>query len=469
MNELRKKQWGKAVLLAIVLAIAAACGNAGHSQVEPGSGNGSANATGSLSGKANGNANGDGTGNGKGNPGDNPNSSTASPNSVSADIEPEDGASLVVWESDGNERKFLEEIGRQYEELYGVKVKVETVPSIDTVGKLMTDGPAGLGADVFSAPHDSIGKAVSAGLMLANDRTTEDLAKNAIPSVVSAITYDGVTYGYPMSADTYALYYNKALMPKGPETFEELLEFGKTFTDPSAKKYALAWDVAQIYLVHAFIAGYGGYIFGQDGTDPADIGLNNEGAVEGATFARTLKALFPLNTADINSNVIAGLFQEGNAAAMIEGTWQMANLANAGVDFGVVPLPLLPNGEHPKSLISVRSLFVNSYTRYPNAAKLFAELATNKENAKLRYEMTAQLPTRQDLMNDPVVTGNPDVAAFMTQMQHAVPLAAIPETATVWVPSYAALSTIWNDDKTDVKQALDHMVSQMKTAMETNP
>ena len=33
------------------------------------------------------------------------------------------------------------------------------------------------------------------------------------------------------------------------------------------------------------IAGYGGYVFGDDGTDPSDIGLNNAGAVEGISYA----------------------------------------------------------------------------------------------------------------------------------------------------------------------------------------
>lgn len=428
---------GKTLALTLALAAVAGCGNAGEA------GNGQQTDGGTESA-----------------------GSTASAQNVSVDIKPEKGASLLIWESDGNEREFLRKVGEQFEAAYGVSVKVEVVPSIDTVGKLMTDGPAGLGADVFSSPHDAIGKAVSAGLLLPNDRTGADVAANVMPSVAQAITYQGTLYGYPMSADTYALYYNKKLLPQGPATFDELLAFGRSFTDPAAKQYGLAWDVAQIYQAHAFIAGYGGYIFGAGGTDPTDIGLNNAGAVQGMEFVRSLKQLFPLNTADINNNVISGLFQEGKAAMMIEGTWQMANLKQAGADYGVVPLPLLPNGEHPQSLISVRSLFVNSYTKYPNAARLFAELATSKDNAKLRYELTAQLPTRQDLMDDPAIKADANVSAFLEQLKHATALPVIPETSTIWVPSYAALSVIWNDERADIKQTLDNMANQMRSAMQ---
>ena len=34
-----------------------------------------------------------------------------------------------------------------------------------------------------------------------------------LASTSQALTYDGVMYGYPVSAETYALYYNKDLIP----------------------------------------------------------------------------------------------------------------------------------------------------------------------------------------------------------------------------------------------------------------
>lgn len=39
------------------------------------------------------------------------------------------------------------------------------------------------------------------------------------------------------------------------------------------------------YFSYGLLAGYGGYVFGDEGTNPKDIGLNNKGSVEGITYA----------------------------------------------------------------------------------------------------------------------------------------------------------------------------------------
>ena len=66
------------------------------------------------------------------------------------DIQPEEGASLVVWESDGPEGEFLEYVGAEFSErIYGVPVRFEAVGHTDAPTKLETDGPAGLLAPMY--------------------------------------------------------------------------------------------------------------------------------------------------------------------------------------------------------------------------------------------------------------------------------------------------------------------------------
>src|SRR5690606_95210 len=99
------------------------------------------------------------------------NSNNSSNNAADEAIEelvPEEGATLLIWESK-EERPFVEAIAKEFTEKYGVEIKFEEVGAGDQVNKLMTDGPAGLGADVVLFPHDNLGKAVTAGLVLPND------------------------------------------------------------------------------------------------------------------------------------------------------------------------------------------------------------------------------------------------------------------------------------------------------------
>ncbi|MFD0621079.1 maltose ABC transporter substrate-binding protein [Paenibacillus sp. GCM10027629] len=381
-------------------------------------------------------------------------------------LQPEPGAELLVWESKGPEFDFLKAISVEFEKKYGVKVKVEAVPAIDSVKKLTTDGPAGIGADVFSAPHDQLGNAVTAGLMLENDVFDEKTTNEFMSSAISGVKYQGVLYGFPTAIDTYALFYNKKLMDKAPQTYEDIINFAVTYNDPANKKFAFMWDVAQLYQSYSFLAGYGGYVFGNEGTDANDIGLNNVKAIEGAKFLQSLKQILPINVNDMNDNIITGFFQEGKTAAIINGPWLISNLSKDNLDYGVAPLPLLPNGEHPKSFSGIRALYVNSYTKYPAAAKLFASFATNKENLKLRFEMTTQLPPRNDLTNDPILTENPNALAFLEQAKYSTPMPSIPEMGNVWQPASAAIASIWNDNQ-DPAAALNKAVEQIKTAMKT--
>ena len=59
-------------------------------------------------------------------------------------------------------------VAEEFEKEYGIPVEVQEVAHTDAAGKLETDGPAGLGADVFHAPHDHVGNMVASGLILEN-------------------------------------------------------------------------------------------------------------------------------------------------------------------------------------------------------------------------------------------------------------------------------------------------------------
>lgn len=379
-------------------------------------------------------------------------------------VQPEPDAKLIAWESDGKEKQDLERVAKEFTAKYGIPVTVEAVTHTDAVQKLTTDGPAGIGADVFAAPHDKLGEAVTAGLVLANDLFGEDVKENFLPAAVQGVSYDGVVYGYPTGIETYALFYNKDLMPNPPATYEELIAFAKTFNNRKEDKYGFMWDVGNLYFTYSFLSGYGGYVFGDNGTNASDIGLNSAGAVEGAKFYQSLKEILPLNTADITYDTFTGLFNQGKVGAVINGPWYVPSAKESGVNFGIAPLPTLPNGERPKSFSGIRALYVNSYTKYPNAAKLFAQFASSKEQLAKRYETTGQLPPRKDLIENPAIANDPVAKPFLDQAQYAEPMPSIPAMGSVWPAAAAALATIWNDN-TDPQSALDNAVQQIKDAI----
>ncbi len=390
---------------------------------------------------------------------------TAAPESTDAaavtdEIVPEEGASLIVWESK-EERVFADEIAKEFTAKYNVPVKIEELAPPDQVTKLTQDGPSGLAADVILIPHDNLGKAASASLVLPNDIFGEETKANNTEASIIGSSYDGELYGYPRAAETYALFYNKSLVKEAPKSFDDVLAFSKTFTDKSKNKYGIMWEVGNLYFNYMFIASDGGYLFGKNGTDKEDIGLANDGAIAGLKEFVKMKEALPIKSGDINSDIKRSLFNTGDVAMDITGPWELAGYKAAlGDNLGIAPIPTV-NGKTSITFSGIKIFAVNSFTQYPNAAKLYANFASSKDAQLLLNKLVGSVPTNNDALADPQIVDDPFVSAFAAQAKSSQPMPSIPEMGNVWSPVNAALPEIW-DKNVDPKAAMDKAVQQIK-------
>lgn len=384
---------------------------------------------------------------------------TTEPAPVDTALVPEEGAELYIWDSK-DEIKFTNEIVKRFEEKYGVKVKIEELAPTDQVGRLTTDGPSGLAADVLIVPHDHLGNAANSGLVLANDVFAEETTKNNTEASIVASTYDGVLYGYPRAAETYALFYNKSLVPTPPTSFEEVIEFAKTFNDTKKKKYALMWEAGNLYFNYPFIATGGGYLFGDNGTNKDDIGVAKDGAIEGLKVFQSLNAILPIKTGDINPDIKRGLFGTGDVAMDINGPWEVAGYKEAlGDNLAIAPIPTI-NGKTAISFSGMKIYVVNSFTKYPNASKLFAEFASSKEAQLLLNETVGSVPTNLEALESDQIKNDPIVSGFAVQAANSQPMPSIPEIGNTWAPMGAAFTEIWNNNA-DPKATMDNALKQI--------
>ncbi|UHA72313.1 sugar ABC transporter substrate-binding protein [Paenibacillus sp. 481] len=383
-----------------------------------------------------------------------------------SELKPEPGAKLIVWE--GKEQQaYLEEMGKAFEEKYGVPVEYQELGSADQMARVKQDGPAGLGADVMMMPHDQLGEAVAAGLILPNDYYEEDTKKNFIPTAVDAVTFDGTMYGYPRNMETYLLYYNKNLVKaEDLQSWDSIIKFAKGYNDVSKNKFGFMWEVNNWYFAYSFIGGYGGYIFGDNNTNPKDIGLNTPEAVEAMKFYASLREILPINATDASGDVKTELFQSGKLPINLDGIWQMSNFTKEklGFEVGAVPMPKLPNGKNPAPFAGVKSYFVSSFTQYPNAAKLFINFLTTEEALTKNAQMTGIIPARNGMENNAEIIKDERAKAFVEQFKMAQPMPSIIEMRQVWGPATATLELIWNGK--DPKEVLDKAVNDMKTGIE---
>lgn len=390
----------------------------------------------------------------------------AAETATTTDLKPEDGATLVVWESQGPENEFMKAAAEEFTKKYNVAVTVEEVGAVDAKGRMAQDGPAGVGADVFAAPHDHTGELVASGLILENANYADRIKKEFMTAAVDGLSFESKVYGYPTAIETYALFYNKDVFPTAPKSYDEIIAKAKEFNNAKENKYVFMWDVANAYYSHSFIAGGGGYIFGDGGTNKDDIGIDSPGAIAGAKNMLALKAILPVNSADASTQIMEGLFDEGKIGAMIDGPWAVEGRKTAGVNFGVVKLPVLQDGKQQSSFSGIRSLFVSAYSKYPNAAQLFANFVTSEDMLLKRFEKTSQIPPMLSLMDAEAIKGNALVMPFVEQAQFAVPMPSIPQMGVVWTPYGAAFGSMWNDGVTPevaLKSAADTVKETIAT------
>lgn len=373
---------------------------------------------------------------------------------------------LNVWE-DIQKSKGITQAIADFEKEFNVKVNVLESPYAGQIEKLRLDGPAGIGPDVLIMPSDQLGAAVVQGLISPISLTDEQKAKYTSSSI-KAFTTDGELYGYPKVVETLVMFYNKDKIAQPFENLDQYKQYSKSQKDGN---YGLIAKFDQVYYSFGAMNAYGGYIFGQDDKgnyNVEDIGLSNVGSIEAINYLKSFfdEGLIPSGIyGDNGLNAIDSLFTEQKAAAVINGPWALEPYQRAGVNFGVAPLPKMPNGKNMTSLLGVKGYVISSWSKNPELANKFIQYINQDKYAKIRFETTKEIPPIISVINDPIIKDDAFASAVATQSQVAVPMPSIPEMAEVWGPIDSALQLSLSG-KQDVKDALNDATNQINSQIE---
>ena len=379
--------------------------------------------------------------------------------SKSANMQPAAGEqiTLKIWESEGAEKDFMLFAAEEYKKNHpNISFTYEPVQSTDARTKIEMDGPAGVGADIFVAQHDHIGALVAGGHILPFEDSS--VLNHFIPAALTSASYEGKNYGYPLAIETYALFYNKDLLPEAPKTWNEVEAFAKTWNDKSQNKYALVWGVGNAYFNYIFMSGFGAPLFGANGNDPKQHNVNSKNAIDGLTYFQGLrKKMLDVPSGDISGDFCNSSFTEGKAAMIITGPWKIADFSKTSLNYGIAPIPVFPGMTNPPASFSgLRLAFVSAYANHPEAAQDFAKFLVSKPILEKRYEMTKQIPPRSDItISDPLSQG------ILAQAQYATPMPTIPEMGKYWSAMNATFTNIW--DGGNVTEKLNAAAATMES------
>ena len=246
---------------------------------------------------------------------------------------------------------------------------------------------------------------------------------------------------------TIVMFYNKDLVDMPVDTWAEMKAFAKEFNDPAKNKFACLWQAVEPYYAHGIMGGYGYDLFGTEHNDPDQLGWDTKEAAEGLAFYKTLRDdVYPVASADATWDAMNTMFSSGAAPYVITGPWSIADFTNAGVNFGIAPLPKMDNGIRPKTLSTVDTVCVSAFTKYPVASMLLAQfIATDPDCLKLLYETKNELSASIEGQKLDFYVNDPFMSSIAVAVNDALPQPYIPEMANVWSPYQKAVIAVWDN------------------------
>lgn len=260
---------------------------------------------------------------------------------------------------------------------------------------------------------------------LAPIELTEDERADIYPAVQEAYTYKERLWAMPIEGAAYGLYWNKALFreagleERAPETWDELIAFGKALTrDRSGDGRIDQW----------------GFIRGGNMVGPSTIFnlyFSNAAELISADGLRvqydTPEVIGALqlwkDLADVHGITQAVLppdpISTGQVGMWIGGSWDFNYLAQT-LDIGVAPIPPL---DHPATLAGPDAVVVaRSDPEKTAAAKEFVRWFTAPEQFARLCIALGYLPIRESILDVPeyraYLEANPERQAFSQAMRH---------------------------------------------------
>ena len=342
---------------------------------------------------------------------------------------PEESASeIIVW-VDADRGTVLKDAAAEFTKESGVKVKLvqKDFPKIQE--ELIAQVPTGKGPDITIAAHDWLGNLVSNGVLQPVE--LGDSAADYQPVAITAMSYEGKTYGVPYSIENIALVRNTALAQTAPATFDEMVAAGKA----AGTEFPFLVPVgpeSDPYHLYPFQTSFGAPVFGTnaDGSyNPEELLIGNAG---GEAYAAWLAEQGAAGTLSVNltGDIAKEKFNAGASPFFITGPWNVPDMTAAGLSVAIDPIPSA-GGEPAQPFVGVQGFVISAKTKNALAATDFLTNYIGSEAVQTAlYEIGGRAPALTAAFE--AASSDPIIAGFGAVGATAVPMPNIPQMGKVW-------------------------------------
>jgi multiple sugar transport system substrate-binding protein len=300
----------------------------------------------------------------------------------------------------------------------GVTVERTGYDTTDLTNKALLAAQQDNSPDVLIVDNPVVSTLADGGVLTSTDEVQVDTTAIS-PNLLAAGQLGGKTYGVPIGANTLALYYNK-----------KVLDAAKV--DPSTIK---DWAGLTAALAKVKASGKKGITFSAIGTEEGSFQflpwfwgsganltqLDSPQAVSALSlWTDWLEQGYAPNSVLNNTQTTSWQeFASGDFAFSENGTWQLANAAKTGFDYGIIPIPSAAGGTAPAPTGGefVTAPVQSKTGRYATSQKLITCL-TSADNA-LTTDTTLSYIAATDAVQQKQVAAQPGLKVWVDAVRAA--------------------------------------------------
>lgn len=296
------------------------------------------------------------------------------------------------------------------------RIRVEYVVQEDMITKFLTASTAGNAPDIMfwdrwrTAQYAPRGVLKPIDQYMARDGISPD---EFYQEALRELSWDGNTYGLPLTVDARSLFYNKTLLQEAgvepPTTWEELEQAAIALTVWDGDRLERAgFSLEDIGLFSMYLQQAGGQMLADDGSKT---NFNNEKGLEVLNFLARLLNEDRVYQVGFEEGLggQTDAFVTGKVAMLYTGPWMITTYQKYGedLDFGIVPPPAGPRGDRG-SVMGGFGLIIPTAAEHPDEAWEFMKWwLAEPENALLWARTSFNIPGNLEAVQDPFFQDDP--------------------------------------------------------------
>lgn len=378
---------------------------------------------------------------------------------------------LKIWvEYEDYAKALIEAFKVKYPQ---VKVEYEIVAKVESVERMGLDGEAGKGADVFMTSYDKLGLAIDNATAAPIGQYDESLKERVPATFIEVASKEDQMYAVPISTESIALFYNKTLLKEltGSDqpatTWEEVSELAKKYNDSSTNQWTIRFLTGQLYYSYPVLSSLGWHLYEDNDLDQPN--FKSESLTKGLEYYKSLRDIWSVNSADATYDSIENEFVKGKTPYVITGPWVFKDFDTAAqehnFEYGVTTLPKVSSGDVASSLTGISVSIVSGYSKYPAAARVFANFMASNEGAAALYQSTGAIPAlkKDQIQNVQGIDGNGHIAGIIAQSENADLTPQVPEY--LYTAGNALIVNVWDNllSVTDAQEKAEKEYADLKS------